>query len=70
MGDWRNSSYSDGNGGACVETAIGNGTILVRDTTNRDGVTLSVSVGVWQHRDDVMLNVPTAVGPRFTASLR
>ena len=25
MGDWRKSSYSDGNGGACVETASGTG---------------------------------------------
>lgn len=41
MGDWRKSSYSDGNGGACVETASGDGVILVRDTTDRDGVTLA-----------------------------
>lgn len=54
MGDWRKSSYSDGNGGACVETASGTGVILVRDTTNRDGVTLSIPADAWQ---------------RFTASL-
>lgn len=31
MGDWRKSSYSDGNGGDCIETASGDGVILVRD---------------------------------------
>lgn len=48
MGDWRKSSYSDGNGGACVETATGNSVILVRDTTDRDGITLSVPSNTWQ----------------------
>jgi hypothetical protein len=38
--DWRKSSSSDANGGSCVEVASGNGMILVRDTTNRDGGTL------------------------------
>ena len=55
MGDWRKSSYSDGNGGACIETAAGAGAVLVRDTTDRDGTTLSIPAGAWQ---------------RFTASLR
>jgi hypothetical protein len=55
MGDWRKSSYSDGNGGACVETASGDGAILIRDTTDRDGLTLSVPADAWQ---------------RFTASLQ
>lgn len=53
--DWRKSSYSGANGGQCVETASGNSLVMVRDTANRDGVTLSVSAGVWQ---------------KFTASLR
>jgi len=48
MGDWRKSTYSDGNGGACLETATGPGTILIRDTANRDGVTLSVPADAWQ----------------------
>ncbi len=48
MGDWRKSSYSDGNGGACVETASGTGTVFVRDTTNRDGVTLQFTAAAWQ----------------------
>ena len=48
MEGWRKSSYSDGNGGNCVEAATGSGVILVRDTTDRDGVTLSVPAGAWQ----------------------
>jgi hypothetical protein len=43
--NWRKASYS-GNGEACVEVASGQG-ILVRDTTSRDGVTLSVSPAAW-----------------------
>jgi Domain of unknown function (DUF397) len=53
--DWRKSSFSGANGGACVETSSNDGTVLVRDTANRDGVTLSVSADAWQ---------------AFTASLR
>jgi hypothetical protein len=45
--DWRESTYSGANGGDCVETASGGGTVLVRDTTARDGVTLSVPVEAW-----------------------
>jgi hypothetical protein len=45
---WRTSSYSSGNGGQCVETACVPGTVLVRDTTNRDGGTLAVSADAWQ----------------------
>ena len=37
MEGWRKSSYSDGNG-----------VILVRDTTDRDGVTLSIPATAWQ----------------------
>ena len=52
MGDWRKSSYSDGNGGACVEAATGTGTILIRDTTDRDGATLSIPADAWQQFTD------------------
>ena len=45
--DWRKSSYSDSNGGSCVETASGADVILVRDTTNRDGGTLAFESGAW-----------------------
>ena len=45
--DWRKSSYSSSNGGACIE--VGNaGLILVRDTTDRDGGTLAFSAATWQ----------------------
>jgi hypothetical protein len=47
MGNWRKSSYSDGNGGDCVETASSDGTIQVRDTTNRDGTTLAFTASAW-----------------------
>jgi hypothetical protein len=55
VNDWRKSSYSNDNGGNCVETASGAGVILVRDTTNRDGGTLAFRAEAWA---------------RFTASLR
>ncbi len=53
--DWRKSTYSDSNGGQCVETASRSDVILVRDTADRDGVTLSVPAEIWR---------------AFTASLR
>jgi hypothetical protein len=46
MGEWRKSSYSDVNGGSCVEVASDN-FVLIRDTTNRDGFTLSVPASAW-----------------------
>jgi hypothetical protein len=45
--DWRKSSYSNANGGQCVETASDEGVILVRDTTDRDGFTLAVAAAAW-----------------------
>jgi Domain of unknown function (DUF397) len=45
--NWRKSTYSSGNGGECVELATRQGTILVRDTTDRDGFTLSMPAGAW-----------------------
>jgi hypothetical protein len=48
--DWRKSTYSDANGGACVETASDTSlaAIVVRDTTkNRDGTTLSIQAAAW-----------------------
>jgi len=56
--DWRKSSYSQANGGACVETASSGGVVVVRDTTQSGDprrVTLSVSAQAWE---------------RFTAALR
>jgi hypothetical protein len=51
---WRKSSYSDSNGGNCVEVAS-DGLVLVRDTTDRDGTSLSLPAQAWQ---------------RFTGSLK
>ena len=43
---WRKSTHSQDTGGACVEVATA-GAVLIRDTTNRDGFTLSVSATAW-----------------------
>jgi hypothetical protein len=48
MGVWRKSTYSDGNGGDCVELASDGGVITVRDTTDRDGATLVFAAQAWQ----------------------
>jgi Domain of unknown function (DUF397) len=45
--DWRKSSYSGANGGDCVEVAAAEG-VAVRDTTDREGVTLEFSAEAWQ----------------------
>jgi hypothetical protein len=43
---WRKSSHSDANGGDCVEVTAGDA-VMIRDTANRDGVTLTVTAGAW-----------------------
>jgi hypothetical protein len=48
MGDWRKSTYSDANGGNCVEVADAANVVLVRDTTDRAGATLALSATAWQ----------------------
>jgi hypothetical protein len=53
--NWRKASYSGSGGGNCVEVADSEPAVLVRDTTNRDGSTLTFSAEAWG---------------RFTASLR
>jgi hypothetical protein len=45
--DWRKSSYSGANGGQCVEVAPAEG-VAVRDTTDRDGITLNFTAEAWQ----------------------
>jgi hypothetical protein len=45
--DWRKSSYSGANGGNCVETASADGVVLTRDTTDRDGGTLTFGAQAW-----------------------
>jgi hypothetical protein len=47
MDSWRKSSYSGGNGGSCVELASDDGAVLVRDTTDRDGGTLTFTASAW-----------------------
>jgi len=54
MGEWRKSSFSSAQGGACVEVASAAG-VLVRDTADRQGVTLTFGSAAWA---------------KFTASLR
>jgi hypothetical protein len=43
---WRKSTHSGGNGASCVEVAAA-GAVLVRDTTDRGGVTLTVTGPAW-----------------------
>ncbi len=44
---WRKSSHSSNGGATCVETASDSGSVLVRDTKDRDGGTLSITVHGW-----------------------
>jgi hypothetical protein len=46
MDGWRKSTYSDGNGGSCVEVASSDG-VMVRDTTDRESMTLEFPAGAW-----------------------
>jgi hypothetical protein len=46
--NWRKATYSGDNGGNCVEVASAAGRVLVRDTTNRDGLTLAVTPAAWR----------------------
>jgi hypothetical protein len=45
-GPWRKSSHSDANGGDCVEIAATDA-VMIRDATNREGVTPAVSAAAW-----------------------
>jgi hypothetical protein len=45
--NWRKSSYSGDNGGACVEVASAED-VLVRDTTDRTGPVITFTVSAWQ----------------------
>lgn len=48
MMNWRKTTYSSNGGENCVETASDAGVILVRDTTNRDGRTLTFTALAWE----------------------
>jgi hypothetical protein len=54
MGDWRKSTYSDASGGQCVELATDAAAVLVRDTADRAGGTLSFTAGAWQQFADAL----------------
>jgi hypothetical protein len=45
---WRKSSYSGDSGGSCVEVAGAPSVVWVRDTTDREGMTLTFSAGAWR----------------------
>jgi hypothetical protein len=45
---WRKSSYSGGNGGACVEVAVlPDGDLAVRDSKDPDGARLAFTADQW-----------------------
>lgn len=44
--EWRKSSYSSGAQSACVEVTAADA-VLIRDTTNRDGGTLTFTAQAW-----------------------
>jgi hypothetical protein len=57
---WRKSSKSGTNGGSCVEVADNlSGVVLVRDTKDRDGGTLTFGPAQWQG----FVNLAKAIGP-------
>jgi hypothetical protein len=45
--NWRKSSYSGDNGGACVEVATAEA-VLVRDTTDRNGPVVTFPAHAWR----------------------
>jgi hypothetical protein len=44
---WRKSSHSSSNADNCVETAAGGSAVMIRDTANREGTTLTFSGPAW-----------------------
>ena len=44
---WRTSSYT-GSSGNCVEVALATGTVLVRDTKDREGPVLAIPSTAWR----------------------
>jgi hypothetical protein len=45
--NWRKSSYSGSNGGACVEVASAEA-VLVRDTADRGGPVIMFTADAWR----------------------
>jgi hypothetical protein len=46
-GNWRKSSYSGDNGGACIEVGTAEA-VLVRDTTDRTGPVVTFTADAWR----------------------
>ena len=44
---WRKASYSNSNGGACVEVGVGPRLVAVRDSKDPDGPRLAFSAEAW-----------------------
>ncbi|MFJ6393711.1 DUF397 domain-containing protein [Streptomyces sp. NPDC091972] len=44
---WFKSSYSGGEGGECLEVAVGAGTVHLRDSKHPTGPHLALSPGAW-----------------------
>lgn len=53
---WRKSSYSDGNGGNCVEIADNFSVVPVRDSKNPDGPALVFPAAGWTTFVDAVKN--------------
>jgi Domain of unknown function (DUF397) len=51
---WRKASYSGNGGDSCVEAGNVPGGVLVRDTTNRGGIVLTISAEAWQEFVDAL----------------
>ena len=46
---WRTSTYSGANGGQCVEVSTAaQPAVLIRDTTDRSGPSLSIAPAAWR----------------------
>jgi hypothetical protein len=46
--NWRTASYSGANGGECVEVASVADAVMMRDTKDRNGGTLTVPASAWR----------------------
>ncbi|MBW4705447.1 MULTISPECIES: DUF397 domain-containing protein [unclassified Micromonospora] len=58
---WRKSTRSGSNGGSCVEVADNlTGVVLVRDTKDRDGGTLTFAPDSWQAFVDLAKQIDPA----------
>ena len=49
MAEWRKSSYSGPTNGGCVELAMTNEEVAVRDSKNTDGPTLAFDLVTWRN---------------------